>query len=257
MKKAVLIGGLNEFMRDIGEWISECCQVQLCSDRVEIVDGMLKMVKPDLIVFSLSGSLDFHKDILLLIAHKYPGVPVIVIGSRHDEDMFYGEKDLQDAWVQFVLRPLNKKELLEAVTSYLEVPEEAKKDVPPTILVVDDSPAMLRTLNGMLSSKYKVTFATSSQKAFAEIAKEKPDLILLDYAMPVCDGKQTFEMLQAEESTKDIPVIFLTGVADSDQVKKVLALHPSSYILKPPSEAKLLMRIEDVLKERAARKESD
>ena len=61
------------------------------------------------------------------------------------------------------------------------------------------------------------------------IGKKRPDLILLDYEMPVCDGRQTLEMIRADEELKDIPVIFLTGVNDREHIESVLSLKPAGY----------------------------
>ena len=66
--------------------------------------------------------------------------------------------------------------------------------------------------------------------------ENSPDLILLDYEMPICSGPQFLEMIRAEEKTANIPVIFLTSKDDAAAVKEVLALKPAGYLLKtsPP-----------------------
>jgi len=102
-------------------------------------------------------------------------------------------------------------------------------------------------MQAMLSKKYRVTFASSGTQAIVAVGRAKPDVILLDYDMPVCDGKMTLQMLRSEEETKDIPVIFLTGLADSEHVREVLALRPQGYLLKPPDEATIFARLEEVL----------
>ena len=61
---------------------------------------------------------------------------------------------------------------------------------------------------------------------------DRPDLVLLDYEMPVCDGRQVLEMFRAEEELADIPVIFLTGRNDMESVRKVLSLKPAGYLFK-------------------------
>lgn len=112
-----------------------------------------------------------------------------------------------------------------------------------TILVVDDSAIMLRTMKTMLESEYNVMLATSASKAMIAMGKQKPDLIILDYEMPICDGKMALEMIRAEEELADIPVFFLTGIADEDHIKSVLNLHPEGYFLKPPDAIKILFAI--------------
>lgn len=116
------------------------------------------------------------------------------------------------------------------------------------ILVVDDNGTMLRTMKAMLEDRYEIAVAISAAQAMTSIGKQRPDLILLDYEMPVCDGRMTLEMIRADEEMKDIPVIFLTAVNDRDNIKAVLKLKPAGYFLKPPVKDKLVAEIDRVLK---------
>ena len=92
------------------------------------------------------------------------------------------------------------------------------------ILLVDDDGMQLRTLNGMLKDNYDIRMATSGMQALTLIGKKKPDLIFLDYEMPVCDGRMTLEMIRELEEAKDIPVVFLTGVNDKEHIQAYLNL---------------------------------
>ena len=92
--------------------------------------------------------------------------------------------------------------------------------------------------------------ATSGVQAMSVIGRQHPDLILLDYAMPVYNGKKIFEVLKMSDETKDIPVIFLTGVSEHSKVEEIIELKPEGYLLKPPDRDKLFEMIEKVLKER-------
>ena len=73
---------------------------------------------------------------------------------------------------------------------------EEDKGMKKRILVVDDSGAMLRSVKGWLEDKYQVVLANSGTMAIKYLAIRKPDLILLDYEMPICDGKQVLEMIR-------------------------------------------------------------
>lgn len=106
-------------------------------------------------------------------------------------------------------------------------------------LVIDDSPIQLRALNDMLKEKCDVMMATSGMKALTLIGKRIPDIIFLDYDMPVCDGKMTLQMIRELEETKDIPVVFLTGIGDKEHIQAVLALRPAGYLLKPANASKI------------------
>lgn len=94
---------------------------------------------------------------------------------------------------------------------------------------------------------HKVFLATSGEQALKCIPKESPDLILLDYEMPEMNGKEVFEKIKADAYSKEIPVIFLTGVADKEHIYAVLQLNPAGYFLKPPNRSKLLEAIEGIL----------
>ena len=75
--------------------------------------------------------------------------------------------------------------------------------------------------------------------------RRRPDLVLLDYEMPVCDGKQTLEMLRSAKEFANIPVIFLTGRSDPATVKGVMALKPAGYLLKTLKPAEIKKNIDN------------
>ena len=140
-----------------------------------------------------------------------------------------------------------KQDVAKADDSEGAIPEVKAADSRKLILIVDDNAMNLRTEKAMIPEKYRVNLANSGAKAMASIGKERPDLILLDYEMPGCDGKQTLEMIRADEEYKDIPVIFLTGVNQREQIQAVLELKPAGYLLKPPTLPKLVAAIEKAL----------
>ena len=90
-------------------------------------------------------------------------------------------------------------------------------------------------------------------QAITFIAKNTPDLILLDYEMPVTTGPQVLEMIRSEVSSEGIPVIFLTGKGDKESVTKVLSLKPNGYILKTVGKEKLLSQIDDFFEGKKAK----
>jgi CheY-like chemotaxis protein len=101
------------------------------------------------------------------------------------------------------------------------------------ILIVDDSGIVLRNIKVLLEQSYTVSVAPSGKHALLSIKDQKPDLILLDYEMPEMNGKEVMERIKADETTKDIPVVFLTSVGSKDIVLELLTLEPAGYLLKP------------------------
>lgn len=256
MKKVMLIGEFNESTKWINDCLSPYCRVQLCADNVDIAKGMLRLFVPDLVVVSLVKADTIPEGIFFLLAREIPDIPVMAVGSQSNEEAMTAAGFLPDERIRFLRRPTTLEELVRRAKEILQIDNDGKASGGlRKILLVDDSPAMLRTVQAMLSEKYKVTFATSGPQAIAAIAKSKPDLILLDYDMPVCDGKMTLQMLRSENETKDIPVVFLTGCSDAEHVKEILAYLPQGYLLKPPAADRLCATIEQVLAESEAKKQ--
>lgn len=111
------------------------------------------------------------------------------------------------------------------------------------VLVVDDNPMMLKLIKEHLHEKYDVATAVSGKVALKFLERRSTDLILLDYLMPEESGTVVLEKLRAKESTKNIPVVFLTGVTESKKIKEALVLKPQGYLLKPVDRDKLLEEI--------------
>lgn len=133
---------------------------------------------------------------------------------------------------------IEEDKALEEVEKYLKA--QAKKSAKKKILLVDDSATIRQMIETLLDKDYEITLVESGISAIRTITLNRPDLILLDYEMPVCDGRQTLEMLRSEKNFADIPVIFLTGRSDPESVKKVMSLNPEGYLLKylKPEEIK-------------------
>lgn len=119
---------------------------------------------------------------------------------------------------------------VEEVKMYLKKQDE--ENAKPKILVVDDSSTMRQHIKELLCEDYNISLVDSGIAAIRSISLNMPDLVLLDYEMPICDGRQTLEMLRSEKAFENIPVIFLTGRNDVESVKKVKSLNPAGYLLK-------------------------
>ncbi len=115
------------------------------------------------------------------------------------------------------------------------------------VLVVDDNSMMLKLIKEYLHEKYDVATAASGKIALKFLERKKTDLILLDYEMPVVNGPAVLEQLRASDATKNIPVVFLTGVTETKKIQEALILKPQSYLLKPINQQKLLDTIEKII----------
>ncbi|MBQ7515648.1 MAG: response regulator [Schwartzia sp.] len=145
-------------------------------------------------------------------------------------------------------RPLNIEKLIGELDHLAYVTDEKARKK--SILLVDDDNAFLKTIREWLSEKYRVTIVMSGAQALMYMADNTPDLILLDYEMPVTSGPQVLEMIRSEQKVDSVPVIFLTGKGDRESVMKVLALKPDGYLLKSVDKAALLKALEEFFEKR-------
>ncbi len=109
------------------------------------------------------------------------------------------------------------------------------------ILVVDDDEMNLKRTRMILEKHYNVLLADSGREALEKIKREKIDLILLDIAMPLMDGIETFRRMK--ESSVEIPVIFLTASGYEDDVRSAISLGAVNYLKKPFFPNELLKRV--------------
>ncbi len=128
--------------------------------------------------------------------------------------------------------------------------KEIKKSTKSKILLVDDSMTIREGIRRLLVNDYEVSAVQSGVAAIRAISLDKPDLVLLDYDMPVCDGRYVLEMLRSEKEFADVPVIFLTSRDDPESVRKVLELKPEGYLLKYLKPTEIRKRVDDFFRKK-------
>jgi len=118
-----------------------------------------------------------------------------------------------------------------------------------TILIVDDVPENIRLLLDVLTEKgFKVLTARDGESALKKAEYAQPDLILLDVMMPVTDGYETCKLLKKKISTRNIPIVFMTALADTADKVKGFSLGAVDYITKPFQHEEVLARVNNQLK---------
>lgn len=125
-----------------------------------------------------------------------------------------------------------------------------------TILIVDDNQENLRVAsNSLKQAGYKLALALSGQDALKILEKIPVDLILLDVMMPGMDGYQVCKTLKSNESTAEIPVIFLTAKTQTEDIVEGFEAGGVDYILKPFNHHELMVRVKNHVDMAKARKE--
>ena len=131
--------------------------------------------------------------------------------------------------------------------------DNAKKDV---VFIIDDNSSNIKILGNLLEEKgYEPVVFLNAKTALDSIKDKKPEIILLDIMMPEMDGYEMCKILKDDTSLKDIPVIFLTGKTETDDLVKGFELGAADYVKKPFEFAELLARIKTHIGFKKAREE--
>ena len=118
----------------------------------------------------------------------------------------------------------------------------------PRLLVVEDQPLHIQVLNRVLSPECRVFMVTQGRQAVQFCVDRQPDLVLLDVEMPDMDGFQVLEALQADETTRNIPVIFVTAHTSPDMETRCLKAGAVDFISKPINPSVVKARVYTHLK---------
>ena len=113
----------------------------------------------------------------------------------------------------------------------------------PTVLIVDDARLNLEILNQILSGEYRVVRACDGRQALDMVGIHLPDIILLDVVMPGLDGYEVCTLLKSNARTRDIPVIFVTGMDDEGSHAQGIAAGAAGFLTKPFRPAAVLSQV--------------
>jgi DNA-binding response OmpR family regulator len=118
----------------------------------------------------------------------------------------------------------------------------------PLILVVDDSTTNVVLLEAILDEKgYRIETALNAKEAYAIIAQQPPDLILLDLLMPKISGFDFLAQIRSNENTRNTPVIVVSALTDEENITKIMEMGAIDFIKKPIDLQYLVEKVESVL----------
>lgn len=276
--KALLTGENKSAIDDFFIQMQDSFQVLTTSSRKEDMENHLELFEPDVFVYCINAESvkkDFNKVYLLKGALKKRNIPLVLIGAEDECKDF--ERVAVNTADLILVKPLMASMIESNICHFLkqkekeeeeerkrqeeelkkkeeeqhekekQLEEEQKINERKHILVIDDDPVMLKMVNAQLHEWYDVATAISGSMALKFLKSKHTDLILLDYEMPVDNGPAVLKKLRENPDTKDIPVVFLTGITERSKIQDVLVLKPQGYLLKPIERDKLFKVITDVL----------
>lgn len=276
MRYKVLVTGRNDSaITAFFEQMESNFVVLSTSTRYDDILGHIDYFEPNIFVYCLLEEPRENIVQMLNINSRLmqSGIPCVIFGSKEDCDEF--ERIAVNVASLVLRRPITAPAIEEKILDFmkgwkspnapsqsdsymdglnipdlsdiLQEPYEPIGAEPSSrkkhILVVDDNVMMLKVIKEHLHDKYDVATAVNGKVALKFLERKRTDLILLDYEMPQENGPSVLAKLRASQATKNIPVIFLTGVTETKKIKEALALKPQGYLLKPIDYDKLMQEI--------------
>lgn len=216
--------------------------VNQLSNYKESVDGMVIFANEEIV-----------QDMTLMVFIKDmvigDDIPLFIIGKPEEITIMENVFPANTVKGAF-MRPIDIGAIVDNINKYLRF---FKSENQKCILVVDDSGAALRSAKGMFEDKYHVMLANSATTAIMSMTVRKPDLVLMDYEMPVINGKQAYEMMRSEMRFSDVPVMFLTGRDDAMTVTSIMVLRPAAYLLKSSPAADIVKTVDNFFQQQKAK----
>jgi putative two-component system response regulator len=127
--------------------------------------------------------------------------------------------------------------------------EKSNESRKPNIMLIDDTPENLDVLSGMLEKRgYKIRPVTDGKSALKSMEIFPPDLIILDINMADMNGFEVCERIKNDEKLKEIPVIFISALTETDDKVKAFSVGGADYITKPFQHEEVLVRVNTHLK---------
>lgn len=170
-------------------------------------------------------------------------VPVVLVTGKRDKDTVMNSVVL--GVDGYLAKPVDKETLRQKVMEVFE--EKSSRENRKTILAIDDDMSYLKIIDSYLHDDYNVIIINSAKLALNYLIKNTPDLILLDYQMPLYNGANVMNMIQRNLEDSQIPVIILSGVLDREALQECYACKPAACLVKPVSKEVLVETIESSL----------
>ncbi len=147
----------------------------------------------------------------------------------------------------YLVKPVDKLSLQKKIIEVCRGEKEEKSKR--TILAIDDDMTYLKLINSYLEEFYNVVMINSAKLALNYLKAHVPDLILLDYKMPLYNGANVMSVIEKHTVLADVPVILVSGVLDMEVLKECYPYNPAAVLVKPVTREKLLENIQKILGE--------
>lgn len=246
LKRIVLLDDVSLHLISIKQRLKGYYNIYTAQD-TETLFEIMKNFLPDLILLDINmPDIDGYEVLRQLKSNpRYADIPVIFLTGKADRKSAI--QGIALGAVDFVTKPFETNVLIESIENQLDIKKRAK--IVPVLLAVDDSPAILQSINNIFKDVYTV-YTLPQPEFINEILKRVvPDLFLLDFQMPNLTGFDLVPIIRKIPEHKDTPIVFLTSEATKDNI--MIAVHhlgAAGFITKPVEDAVLREKVAEHLR---------
>jgi len=237
-KKIIYVDDVNYSLVSVKSRLGEHYDIFAAESALKLYE-LLEYFIPDLILLDVNmPDIDGYETIKSLKTNeRFADIPVIFVTGNSDRESVV--KGLSLGAADYVIKPFTATKLIESIENHLNPPKKSERsednedDKRYSVLIVDDVSSMLRAMQYALNDKYKVYALSKSEDAIDFLNSKTPDLILLDYVMPVLSGFDLIPIIRKLPEHKDTPIIIITTEGTQDHVNKAITIGASDFIVKP------------------------
>ncbi len=255
----LLIGKNTPIIDTFFNFLWEDYELYTSSLRFEDLRRHIEIIDPDIIIYCMYNESKDEITTVNKVRKRMAGqkAEFVIIGTAEDCNEFVIQSEFTPDLI--LKKPLTTDMIKKQLNNYLEDVKRAEERAERIkaaqeesnrrkhILAIDDDPMMLKLIKEHLHHKYDVSIAKGGIMAYKFLENHETDLILLDYEMPFEDGPTVFKNIRQMKGKENIPIVFLTGLADRERIIEVAKLKPQGYMLKPIDRGSLLDKIDSLI----------
>ena len=212
----------------------------------DALDHVLE-IRPDIILLDIEMPFMDGFEVLEKLRANPESAQIPVVGVTGQREKVTALRFLGEGAVGYLVKPVEKQVMLDKVSEVLKKYSEQKDKK--KVLLVDDEIESLLFYKSALQEEYSVVTLNSSKLALEYLQKFVPDLIILDYQMPLYNGRALYQMISKMERLAEVPVVFLTGTTEREVLLECAALQPKAVVLKSTGKEGLLEKIRTIFEE--------
>ncbi|MCL2184992.1 MAG: response regulator [Treponema sp.] len=207
---------------------------------------ILEKIKPDIILLDISMPVVNGYEIIktLKADNRYSDIPVIFFTNNNDTESVI--KGLALGAVDYLIKPVETINLVECIERHVaqsKSENEKEDDGKPRVLAVDDTVTILKTIQRILSDNYIVHTICKPEAVLSFLKLRKPDIILLDYLMPVHNGFELIPMIRELQGYEHTPIMMLTSAGTLANIKEAISLGACDFMVKPFKDSELIEKV--------------